>query len=311
VVIQLAARSASRLVWALLFQSNPGLEIGKVLATFERACYLELADSSLAALVLPDVGDGPLNVVTEGDPGVFAAAAPGTPVHLAGKRLRVGELEIDLQDLRLWEPSPDWQTLRAHTADITRCLPLMASLALASAPEDSLLLLLSEPAAPLSDGSVRSAALARAWQAAQSLRAGWSNSWPADSRVGPGADSCLAKLTSGASQLAGLGGGLTPAGDDFLSGAMLWAWLAHPAPHDYCDALLSASITGTTTLSAAFLRAAARGECSARWHDLLRELAGESDSELAQAVQGVVALGHTSGADALAGFLWTECSQGC
>jgi hypothetical protein len=124
--------------------------------------------------------------------------------------------------------------------------------------------------------------------------------------MGAGSEEDLASLRSGAAQLAGLGGGLTPAGDDFLTGAMLWAWLAHPASAGYCATLLSASITETTILSAALLQAASWGECSAPWHDMLGALAGGSDAELERAVQGVLAHGHTSGADALAGFLWMQ-----
>jgi hypothetical protein len=117
----------------------------------------------------------------------------------------------------------------------------------------------------------------------------------------------LTRLRAGAAHLAGLGGGLTPAGDDFLTGAMLWAWLAHPTPNNYCGVLLSASMTQTTMLSAALLQAAARGECSAPWHSMFRALVGGSDTNLAEAVQCVLAHGHTSGADTLAGFLWMEC----
>ena len=57
--------------------------------------------------------------------------------------------------------------------------------------------------------------------------------------------------------LAGLGDGLTPAGDDWLVGMMLWAWLAHAAPRRFCQVLSDAAVPRTTTLSAAFLQAAA------------------------------------------------------
>ena len=115
-------------------------------------------------------------------------------------------------------------------------------------------------------------------------------------------------LETGAAQLAGLGGGLTPAGDDFLTGVMLWAWLAHPSPRSQCRLLVKAAAPRTTTLSAAFLQAAARGECGVAWHVLLAALSEGGDAELATAVQDVLSHGATSGADALAGFLWTGMS---
>jgi hypothetical protein len=85
---------------------------------------------------------------------------------------------------------------------------------------------------------------------------------------------------------------------------MLWAWLAHPDPQGLCRRLLEASAARTVMLSAAFLRSAAAGECSAAWHDLLAALDGGSERQLAAAVKGVLSFGHTSGADAMAGFMW-------
>jgi hypothetical protein len=110
-------------------------------------------------------------------------------------------------------------------------------------------------------------------------------------------------LQDGGKLLAGLGGGLTPAGDDFLTGVMLWAWLTHLEPQGFCRRLFEASAARTTMLSAAFLRSAAEGECSAAWHDLLAALDGGPEQQLAEAVASVLSFGHTSGADALAGFV--------
>jgi len=112
------------------------------------------------------------------------------------------------------------------------------------------------------------------------------------------------QLREGAAQLAGLGSGLTPAGDDFLTGVMLWAWLAHSNPREFSRALVAAAAPRTTTLSAAFLRAAAEGECSAPWHRVLAALVGGAEDVLAASIRQVVACGATSGADTLAGFLW-------
>jgi hypothetical protein len=131
---------------------------------------------------------------------------------------------------------------------------------------------------------------ARALKAAQTLWVGW------------GGDE--AQVKAGAAQLAGLGTGLTPSGDDFLLGTMLCAWLAHPSPKRYCAEVLDAALAQTTLLSAAYLRSAAGGECSSPWHLLLEALASGSEERIVDAARAVVAYGHTSGSDALAGFLW-------
>ena len=114
----------------------------------------------------------------------------------------------------------------------------------------------------------------------------------------------LERLQEGAAGLAGLGGGLTPAGDDFLAGALLGIWLAHPAPEPLCRAMVKVAAPRTTTLSAAFLRAAARGECSAAWHELLAALREGRQGEISRALHEILSYGATSGADTLAGFLY-------
>jgi hypothetical protein len=134
------------------------------------------------------------------------------------------------------------------------------------------------------------AILATAHQAVVALEQGWAGDQE--------------QLQRGAVGLAGLGTGLTPSGDDFLGGAMLWAWLTHPAPESFCYAIAQAAAPRTTTLSAAFLRAASRGECSAAWHALLAALNEGAGEQITTAAQGVLAHGASSGADILAGFLW-------
>ncbi len=108
-------------------------------------------------------------------------------------------------------------------------------------------------------------------------------------------------LRRGSEQLAGWGPGLTPAGDDYLCGTMLRARLDHPAGETLCQVVAEAAAPRTTTLSAAWLRAAANGECTAAWHRLLGALVGRGVLEAA--LLSVLAHGATSGADTLAGFL--------
>jgi hypothetical protein len=284
VPIMYRARSISRTVSERL-HARPGLV--RVLAVFEHACNLLTTDGDVITLVTPKIGDGPLNVVIEGGGGPFAALHPGAPVTLGQERFLGANLEIHLKGATVWEPRPDWGALRARRAAIVAGLPALRAQALRHVPAGSLLALLGGP--PASDG-LDMAILSQAQAAAQALRAGWSGD--------------LEGLRGGAAGIAGLGNGLTPAGDDFLSGAMLGAWLAHPAPGPFCRALAKAAAPRTTLLSAAFLRAAARGECSAAWHTLLTVLRQGQEREIETALRGVLAHGATSGADTLAGFLY-------
>ncbi len=272
---------------------------GQIAAIYSRACTLAFPDGNLVALVSPEIGDGPLNIVVASSgfpleaalPGALSTLQPGQEVWLEDHWLGVGDLAVSLDGAVIWEPRPDWERLRKSREAITDCLVHVEALALRLAREGSLLVLVEADRdrarpAPAVDESLHSVAL----KAALGLRAGWKGE--------------TAQLQAGAAQLAGLGGGLTPAGDDFLCGVMMRTWLAHPDPQSCCKVMLEAAESRTTTLSAAFLRTAAAGECSASWHRLLEVLEMGEAQPLAAAVEGVLSYGHTSGADILAGFLW-------
>jgi hypothetical protein len=253
----------------------------RVLATFDHACDLVTPDGDVIAVVALQIGDGPLNIVVHGKPGDFPVLQPGTAARLREANLQIGNIQIILAGATVWEPCPDWNVLCARRASIERNLHTLSSVGVR----------LAAPASWLAGQDVISPYAQPMIQTALgSLRAGWQGD--------------LAQLRQGTIQLTGLGSGLTPAGDDFLVGVMLWAWLAHPTPHSFCHVIMEAAAPRTTTLSAAFLRAAARGECDATWHQLLAVLGTATDGELTPAIQAVLAHGATSGADALAGFLW-------
>jgi hypothetical protein len=281
------AHSISRPVRERLHRLQDGRSTARVLAVFERACDLTTHDGDVVALVVPQVGDGPLNIVVNGTGRPFAGVGTSAPVMLEGERLRIGGLGIDLGSAAEWEPRPNWDALRARRAAIASHIPLLRAVCLCHAPAGSFLALMG---APLPGDATAEVILSTAKEAIGSLQKGWEGD--------------LERLRAGAAGLAGLGSGLTPAGDDFLTGAMLWAWLAHPTPDSLCRGLIEAAVPRTTILSAAFLRAAARGECSARWHTLLAALSGGAEHEIPAAAQGVMAHGATSGADGLAGFLY-------
>ena len=317
-IAQISARSISRAVQEQLHRSPASHLDAHVLAVFEHACDLVTHEGDVVALVMPRAGNGPLNVVVDGPAGLFAGLEQGDPATLAGECLRVGRLRVDLGAAAVWEPRPDWDALRARRDAIVASLPLLRDLCLHVAPAGSLLSGASDGRTPgfsreiptevgrpplvvppIQDGAHADAVFAAVWRAAEALREGWQGK--------------TERLHEGVLGLAGLGSGLTPAGDDYLTGALLWAWLAHPAPAPFCRALVEAAIPRTTLLSAAFLRAAARGECSAPWHSLLGALGQRVEAQgtgwqpaLHKVVQEIMAHGATSGADTLAGFLYAS-----
>lgn len=108
----------------------------------------------------------------------------------------------------------------------------------------------------------------------------------------------LAAGDPAARSLVGRGDGLTPVGDDVLSG---WLVTAHSTGRP-CDRLREAvrvELHRTTGLSATLLADAAAGECIPEFRSLLLALASGSDT--VSAVARLLAVGHTSGAGMLLG----------
>lgn len=106
----------------------------------------------------------------------------------------------------------------------------------------------------------------------------------------------VARMARAAGALAGRGSGLTPTGDDVLMGVLYGLWVRDPRP-EWLALLVDTAVARTTTLSAAFLRAARAGEATLAWHRLAD---GQPD-----AVAQIHAIGYSSGAEAWAGFVAT------
>lgn len=289
------AISVSRPAWDLI---HGGGFSGRVAGVYQQACNLESRQGDVLSLVLPSVGNGPFSIVLRGQAGLFTGLTSGTTVSTSQGQLALGEdLVVAFDRARIWEPRPGWESLRPRWQVIRRQLPAVLGLAKRLSPGESLLQQLFEPAQERTQADALAGALhARIRVAADLLRAGWET----DGEL----------LCRGAAHLAGVGPGLTPAGDDFLAGAMLGAWLAHPDPQAFCHLVLEAAAPRTTALSIAYLRAAASGHCSEPWHDLLHCVACKSGSRLEAAVRGVVAHGATSGSDTLAGLGWVSALVG-
>jgi hypothetical protein len=115
---------------------------------------------------------------------------------------------------------------------------------------------------------------------------------------------------SQACQLAGLGLGLTPSGDDFIMGALYAAWIIHSyeMAEPLARAVAAASAPLTTSLSAAWLKSAGKGEAGILWHQLFDALISGGQSSIQPQITNILSIGATSGSDALAGFINTLIS---
>ena len=119
------------------------------------------------------------------------------------------------------------------------------------------------------------------------------------------ANADLSSSLTATPKIAGLGIGLTPAGDDFILGAVLAAWIIHPPE---IASVLAQKITNTavpltTSLSAAWLKSVGKGEAGILWHEFFDALSLGDSSAIQLQINKLLSIGHTSGADALAGFI--------
>jgi hypothetical protein len=105
-------------------------------------------------------------------------------------------------------------------------------------------------------------------------------------------------------ELVGYGPGLTPAGDDFLTGAIL----ATPGASFVDAARLTPLLPGTTPAGRTLLYAALRGQFPAYLVDFITAVAAHGDSirRIESSVRRACSHGETSGSDALSGICWAR-----
>lgn len=277
----LQAASVSRPVKQRL--QNRGFA-GRVLSIHRLACNLVDDERNVITLLSPAVGNGPFSITVNTS---FNGIAVGDPARATENRLVVGELMVRLDGASTWEPSPDWPRLRTPRERIAANFlafdewtptAIWGGLAHVTGADQH------------AEGKPTfMARLARGKEAYSRLIVAGLGEGKRDA------------LVEGARLLAGLGPGGTPAGDDFLVGVMAAIWLLG----DKSAALVIAETAAprTSALSAAFLRAAGRGEFIAPWHRLLGALAAGDPAQVETAAMAVESFGASSGADALDGFI--------
>jgi hypothetical protein len=121
-------------------------------------------------------------------------------------------------------------------------------------------------------------------------------------------DDSADKLAAMADRIIGLGGGLTPDGDDYLLGyfaALSLAPAGQIALHrQRLAAVVDARLTRTNDISRHYLGRAAQGHFSESLCRLMAQLAAPfCPTALAKCATDVMAFGASSGADCMAGFL--------
>ncbi|MGZ9166647.1 MAG: oxamate carbamoyltransferase subunit AllH family protein [Anaerolineales bacterium] len=247
----------------------------RLLHIFDHACNLINERGEVLSIVAPQIGNGPFNLVVESEIYFPDSLHLESQVFISPTQLTLGNLNIHTTDARVWDPCPNWEMLHAKRDEILaqvkqlpRWMPGANTDLVHHQISDSL-------------NSDLSIALANA-------------------------DISFAqKITA---RLAGLGAGLTPSGDDFIMGAMYATLIIHPPEiaNMLAREITNIAVPLTTSLSAAWLSSAGKGEAGILWHEFFDALssggrAGNS-IHLRETMDKILAVGETSGADALAGF---------
>ena len=277
---------------------------GSVLSVFAGACNLVSDQGEVVVLVSQRVGNGPLNIVLEEDGFLARGLEAGLPVEGNWCGIQVGEaLVVSLTRAEIWEPWLEWAGLNADRPGLKANLAVLHDHLIAQAPMESLACLGRYGNPPyLAGGTVGKRSVESTYRKVARRAIG---GLLAALRVGD-----RQGIAAGATALAGLGPGLTPAGDDFLLGLMagLRTWPQFLAGkglsvEEACQAIYGAAVERTNLLSMALLQSAREGMFGEAWHILLAALRQGKAAEVRGAADRVLGFGGTSGADALSGFL--------
>ena len=261
-------------------------EQAHILYVFDRVINLVNQEGNILALANPQIGPGPFSLVLEH--GRFPDDVDASANLLVFENgLWLGEWLIDAESAQLWQPTPNWQATMGQRSRLSWVAQTITDLLSLHSPADSFARLVLDP-------------LASSTLPARILQAAEQNIPLLFSGI---AESNLSVISRAAKGLAGIGPGLTPAGDDLLLGVMHGLWATRPEAAALCAAIAAAAAPRTHALSAAWLTAAASGEAGEPWHALIAALADQNQPLLHAAALRILPTGHTSGADALAGLL--------
>ncbi|HUF00372.1 MAG TPA: DUF2877 domain-containing protein [Anaerolineales bacterium] len=244
----------------------------RILHVFDRACNLINEHREVLSIVTPQIGNGPFNLVLEDDICFSDHLNLESPISISPAQIALGDLTLHTTDAKSWNPHPDWGMLHDRRDEVLTQITQLPTLA---------------PGAGVTNYQFSDSLIS-------SLCSALAN-----------ADISFAKTIT--SKLSGLGPGLTPSGDDIIMGAIYAAWIIHPA--EVADVLAheiaNTAAPLTTSLSAAWLRSAGKGEAGILWHEFFNALISGNPAILRLQMTKLLSIGHTSGADALAGFIGT------
>jgi len=275
---------------------------GRVHSVYRRACNIELDDGTLITVLGCEQTNLPHGIRCElPEREVFQVwMRPGQAVAADASLFRAfpGEFALDLRGAALWRCRLRGFAMDSQAKASPRALSAAQRVLRQCTTGGGFVPLLLGDAA-------RGSTLERAMQ--RRLR----EALPALSRA-----SCALDCTAAAralEQLAGLGPGLTPSGDDFIVG-YLAALHARSSRETLLRSFLAGLAGAVTRLAAAanlisrqFMLNAVEGEFSEALAQVVLAAGAFDERRLGDSAVRLVRVGHSSGADSLAGLLFGLC----
>ncbi len=283
----------------------------RILHVFDRACNLINEHREILSIVTPQIDNGPFNLVL-GELACFSDHVHlGSPICISAGHIDLGDLLIGIANAKLWNPRPDWETLHAKRNNILiQIMSFRAFREQSHYEADDRFEQCFDYGSPQAFAPSLRANTAHTITETTNYRLPISNSLISNLSLSL-ANKDTSAVKDIAAKLAGLGSGLTPSGDDILVGAIYAAWIIHPPKiaNVLAQEIVDVAAPLTTSLSTAWLMSGGRGEAGILWHELFNVLFSADLPAIGLQMTKLLSVGHTSGADALTGFLRTIMSS--
>ena len=256
--------------------------LGRVKAVFEHSFYLQSKNDWICVGAI-GLSDGPLNIRCDGR---IPAISLGENFVSSSHALVIGDkLTIQIDGSNRWQPQ---SVINREKASLRRGIEALYMSLPFTIPDEGLAPLLFANA-------VKTRLVAKAAAPVQYL----------DDIVSQQKGLAIEVEVERIAPLVGLGPGLTPSGDDFLGGMLI---ALHVAGHaavakEIWSAIEPIARRRTNDISMAHLCAAAEGYGSAALHALLEDVSAGGSARISGSIADLVASGHTSGWDTLAGAI--------
>jgi len=269
---------------------------GEVHSVFSRTFNI-LLSGRLIGILSEREALNPISVRSDIPPNVkmLGLVKKGMPVVIVGNSIKVGEVELDFQDVSVWVPQTRVNSIRKE--EVSKNLRIVKRIVTNVRKSGGFVQLLRNIDG-LSVESPDTPGLSHLCREAK-----------------PKIVSLISKIKNmedvevEISGLVGLGSGLTPSGDDFLCGfaaSIVWTVRSGSGNENILGKIEKAikkHSRATNLLSSQLLEHALRGEVDERVERFLKAMFGESDENLRFLTEQVVRIGETSGVDMLLGLM--------